>query len=158
MGTDGCWLPLWSRTHFKLLDKLSIKRRHLFGSCKIPISWKRPSTSWQKQKEPATEKYFENLSCLFLDKENWQAVSNKFHCLSLDVRSSAFDFVSPISLIKSFNSSWFGKWGSSFVSESDAVYSLSESFPNSSSKSKSSWDVLAGGLGIGNSLLWGLRR
>ena len=39
--------------------------------------------------------------------------------------------------------------------ESDAVYLLSESFPNSSSKSKSSWDVLAGGLGIGNSLLWG---
>src|SRR6218665_687897 len=37
--------------------------------------------------------------------------SNKFHCLSLDIRSSVLDLVRPRYLIRSLTSFWFGKYG-----------------------------------------------
>jgi len=37
--------------------------------------------------------------------------SNKSHCLSLDIRSSALDLVRPRSLIRSLTSFWLGKYG-----------------------------------------------
>ena len=63
-----------------------------------------------------TKTYFQDLSCLSLATVVRQLLSKRFHSISHNVRSSALNFVSPRSQIKSSSSYWFGKCGRFFPS------------------------------------------